>query len=244
MANIAGTREVDAELYLNGCIVLISRILYHGLYRTREILGFKQLSSSDLESQVRRALGASSPTSAHKRRFGTRTDVEVVVRPGSSQNPRYEDRVELHDALKARDKSEQALAAAHATIRNLQTKVAHLEMCADELREQKGHASARIVILEAELAHQVATTKQATARLEAALTARKAAQRNPKAPRHADTLSNAVAPKRPSPEPVKSSFLPKAPSEKTSAQRGKPLYRTKQKPVDWWSHHERKAGRR
>lgn len=244
MASIAGTREVDAELCQNGCIVLTSRVLYHRLCHTREILGLKQVPSSDLESKVRRALGAPSPNSVRKRRFGTGTDVEVVVRPGSGQNPRHEDRVELQEAFKARDKSEQALTAAHATIRNLQTKVAHLEMCADELREQNGHASARIAILEAELAHQVATTKQATARLEAELTARKAPQRNPKAPRHSDTFSNAVAPERPSPELVQSSFLREAPSGKTSAQRGKTLYRTNQKPVDWWSHHERKAGRR
>lgn len=202
------------------------------------------MSSSDLESQVRRALGASSPKSAHKRRFGIRTDVEVVVLPGRSKSIRDEDRVELREALKARNKFEQDLTAAHATIRNLQTKVAHLEMCAEELREQHRRASGRIEVLEADLAHQIAAANQAKARLEAEIAAKKATQKNPIAPKRADPPSIVFAPEKSHRASVQSKFLPTVPSENTSAGRGKPSYRTEQKPVDWWSHHEGKVGRR
>jgi hypothetical protein len=117
-------------------------------------------------------------------------------------------------------------------------------MCAEELREQHRRASGRIEVLEADLAHQVAAANQAKARLEAEIAANKATPKNPKAPKRADPPSIVFAPEKSHRASVQSKFLPTAPSENTSSGRGKSSYRTEQKPVDWWSHHESKVGRR
>jgi hypothetical protein len=198
------------------------------------------MSSTDLESQVRRSLGAPSPSSAYKQRVRQRANVEVVVRPARSHGMRPEDQAELQAALAARDKSEQALAVVHTTIRNLQTRAAHFEMCAEELREQNRRALARIEILEAELAVQATAASHAKARLAALLDA----PHPPKAEKHAVAHSHGSAPTTRGAAEAQTVLSPKAAPEKEGHRKDKRSYRSNQKPIDWWSHHGRKAGRR
>lgn len=184
------------------------------------------MSSSDLESQVRRSLGATSPSSAHKERLRQRANVEVVVRPARSHGMRHEDQAELRAALEARDKSDQALAVAQTTIRSLQTKAAHWEICVDELREQNRRALARIEVLEADLA----------VRLEA--------QHSPKVGKRVVARSDRLAPTTDCAAHAQTDPPPKGASGEETNRKDKASYRSNPKPVDWWSHHKKKAGRR
>jgi hypothetical protein len=153
---------------------------------------------------------------------------------------RPEDQAELQDALAARDKSEQALAVAHTTIRNLQTKAVHFEMCAEELREQNRRALARIEILEAELAVQSTAASHAKARRVAL----RDAQHSPKAGKRAVARFHASAPTTNGAAEAQTASPSKDAPKEEGDRKEKRSYRNNQKPIDWWSHHGRKTGRR
>ena len=160
-------------------------------------------------------VGASAPV--HRRRFARDGDVEVVVRRGRSDAGLESDRSAIQAERDAREQAERSLAAAQATIRDLQTKLAHAEMALTEIREAAQRAEQRAQQLEA-LEFGRTTTK-----------AKKAAAAEPVA-------------RKPARAPQEVAHTERRNTSAVNVLSGRVVtkFAERQQPVDWWSKPQRK----
>lgn len=187
------------------------------------------LPSYDLEHGMRRALGVGSEHHRHKRHFAKDGDVEVVVLRTHTQTSPVGENAQLLAERDRRADAERALTAAQATIRDLQTKLAHLEMAQEELRAALRQSAPRIQELEAAVAEQAAGRAEAEARLAGEVAAsRKIRQQLTDLRRKVRVEGDASAVRTPRAHPQRrqAGSLP-----------------VEQQPVDWWSKHEKKGWR-
>ena len=165
--------------------------------------------TSDLERNMRRTLGVGGPSTGHRRRFAQDGDVPVVVVRGRRDDNREAAESAVQSEREARGQAERSLAAAQAAIRDLQTKLAHMEMSQAELRQSFDRLGAEKQSLEASLAAEASARHDAEVRLEQETADRQDLERQLRAlskrgPRVARDIPQ-VAPQ----------------------------------PVDWWSRHEK-----
>ena len=165
--------------------------------------------TSDLERSMRRTLGVGTPSNAHRRRFAQDGDVPVVVVRGRRDDNREAAETALQSEREARGQVERNLAAAQVTIRDLQTKLAHMEMSQAELRQSFDRLGAEKQSLEMSLATEVAARQETEARL-----AQESADRQ-ELERQLRTLSH------------------RTPRRAREPAQGEP------QPIDWWSKHEK-----
>ncbi len=129
----------------------------------------------ETEEKMRRALGLSGQSAQQphrtapdmhrqKRRFVADGEVPVTVLPGSGRRHEAEDANRLDAERQARETAERALAEAHATLRDLQTRLKHAEMALSEAqatvvaeRSRADQAGAALQEAEARLAKLEAT---------------------------------------------------------------------------------------
>ncbi len=122
---------------------------------------FDQTSNSsrpnaDLEHRMRRTLGVHAPNQGQRRRFAQDGDVQVVVN-NRRDAERDAGEAAIQAEREARQQAERLLTAAQATIRDLQTKLAHAEMSLSETREAVHRSDLRVKALEATRGEQRAT---------------------------------------------------------------------------------------
>jgi len=165
--------------------------------------------TSDLERSMRRTLGVGTPSAGHRRRFAQDGDVPVVVVRGRRDDGREAAESAMQSEREARGQAERSLAAAHATIRDLQTKLAHVEMSQAELRRSVDRLGAERQSLEISLAAEANAHKETEARLEQATADRQELERQLR------------------------SLSGRTPRAGRGPAQGEP------QPIDWWSKHEK-----
>ena len=176
-------------------------------------------ASRDIERNMRRTLGVGPATVGHRRRFAQDGDVPVVVVRGRRDENREATEAALQAEREARGALERTLATAQASNRDLQTKLAHMEMSQSELRQSFGRVSDEKQTLQVSLADETSARMEAEARLEKRVVQRRAV----------DCPGGGVS--NPSALPAQ---LPNAPPPRAASA----LSQGKQQPVDWWSKHE------
>lgn len=170
--------------------------------------------SADLEHRMRRTLGVHAPNQGQRRRFAQDGDVPVVI-----NSRRDAGEAAMHAEREARQQAERLLTAAQATIRDLQTKLAHAEMSLSETREALNRSAQRVQALEATRPEQRAVHEMAEQKNANEGVARTAAKTSLKDKRHNE----------------RSTPFAKAPPSPTVSR-----FAENQAPVDWWSKHEKR----
>ncbi len=177
--------------------------------------------TNDLERNMRRTLGVGTSSAGHRRRFAKDGEIPAIVLRGRSDDSRAAVEAAVQSEREARSHVERNLTAAQATIRNLQTQLAHMEMSLAELRQLVDRASGERQSLELALAAEGSARQDAEARLEREIGRRQTLERRVRNFTKPVVPSARLAGERP-------------PRAKVAPQQ------TEQQPVDWWSKHEKK----
>lgn len=176
-------------------------------------------ASRDLERNMRRTLGFGAPGAGHRRRFAQDGDVPVVVVRGRRDDNREVSEAGAQPQRDLRDQAERSLAAAQATVRDLQTKLAHIEMSQTELRESFDRIRGEKQTIEVALQAEISARRDAEERLEKEVAARQALEARVRAPSRPTASSDHISKPR-------SARVTPAP--------------IKQQPVNWWSKRAKK----
>ena len=173
--------------------------------------------AGDLERSMRRTLGGGASSAGQRRRFAQDGDVPVVVVRGRRDDNRDASEAAARSECVAREQAERNLAAAQTTIRDLQTKLAHMDMSQTELRQSLDRVSGEKRSLQLQLDTETSARSDAEERLEKEIGHRQMLHRE----RRVESKAAAST--------LRSAEL------KSSASS-----RREQRPVDWWSKHDRK----
>jgi hypothetical protein len=174
--------------------------------------------NADLEHRMRRTLGVHAPNQGQRRRFAQEGDVPVVIN-NRRDAERDAGEAAMQKEREARQQAERLLTAAQATIRDLQTKLAHAEMSLSETREAVHRSDQRVKALEATRPEQRPVDEVAEHQKAKEGVARTAAKTSLQDKRRKE---RSTPPAKVQPGPTVSRFA------------------ENQKPVDWWSKQEKR----
>ena len=196
--------------------------------------------SPTAESDVRRALGLGAQGHGQRRRFTQDRDVQVTVLRSRRERSRDDSEAALQIERVARRGAEEALASAQKMIRDLHTKLAHLELAQDELRAALGRARQEQEVLDAAVTEHQRAHKTVEERLARKVGVRKAAGQKCNAQPREPTPAAASEPSCP---PL--AIAPSSSAANDHDRLRKPRmfgrrFIKEQEPVDWWSKHEKK----
>ena len=149
---------------------------------------------SDVD-RMRRSLGVNAPSQNHRRRFAQEGDVPVEVR-GRRDADRETAEIMARSEREAREQAERALAAFQATIRNLQTQLAHAEMALTEARDAASRAEHRANTLETTMGELGAAVAKAEEQLAKETAKRRTTEARLGHERHTGDLAAVTARRR------------------------------------------------